>query len=54
MTAENDLRLGIVASNQMLMDIARTLPGDREALAALPGIRRYQVAHFGGALLSAL
>jgi ribonuclease D len=54
LTAENDLRLGIVASNQMLMDIARTLPGDREALAALPGIRRYQVAHFGDALLSAL
>lgn len=54
LTAEHDLRLGIVASNQMLAEIARTLPGDLEALAALPGMRRYQVQHFGTDLLRAL
>lgn len=54
LTAEQDLRPGIVAANQLLMDIARTLPGDLDALMALPGIRRYQVRHFGSALLSAL
>lgn len=51
---EFDLRPGIVAANQLLMEIARTMPGDLEALAALPGIRRYQVQHFGEALLKAL
>ena len=54
LTAEHDLRPGIVAANQLLMDIARTLPGDVDALAVLPGIRRYQVEHFGSALLNAL
>lgn len=54
LTTEHDLRMGIVASNQLLADIARTLPGDLDALAALPGIRRYQVKHFGGDLLKAL
>jgi ribonuclease D len=49
-----DLRPGIVAANQLLADIARTLPGDLQALAALPGIRKYQVDHFGAALLAAL
>ena len=49
-----DLRPGIVAANQMLADIARTLPGDKASLAALPGIRRYQVEHFGEALLKVL
>lgn len=54
LTAQNDLRPGIVAANQMLADIARTLPGDLETLATLPGMRRYQVKHFGEALLKAL
>ncbi len=54
LTAEFDLRPGIVAANQMLMDIARTLPGDLDALAAMPGMRKYQVKHFGEALLGAL
>ncbi|MFN3874773.1 MAG: ribonuclease D [Flavobacteriales bacterium] len=54
LTAEHGLRMGIVASNQMLTEIARTKPGDLDALAALPGIRRYQVRHFGEALLKAL
>jgi ribonuclease D len=54
LTLAHDLRPGIVAANQMLMDIARTLPGDLQALAAIPGIRRYQVEHFGDELLKAL
>ncbi len=54
LTAEHDLRPGIVAANQLLMDIARTLPGDLDALAAMPGMRRYQVKHFGEGLLKAL
>lgn len=54
LTKAHDLRSGIVASNQLLADIARTRPGDLEALAALPGIRQYQVEHFGNGLLSAL
>lgn len=49
-----DLRPGIVAANQLLMEIARTLPGDVASLGALPGIRRYQVEQFGAALLSVL
>lgn len=54
LTKAHDLRPGIVASNQLLADIARTLPGDMEALAAIPGMRRYQAANFGSVLLSAL
>jgi ribonuclease D len=54
LTAEHDLRLGIVASNAMLAEIARVLPGDLHALAGLPGMRRYQVENFGEALLRAL
>jgi ribonuclease D len=54
LTTEHDLRPGIVAANQLLMDIARTLPGDMDALASLPGMRRYQVKHFGEGLLKAL
>jgi ribonuclease D len=54
LTLAHDLRPGIVAANQMLMDIARTLPGDLQALAAIPSIRRYQVEHFGDELLKAL
>jgi len=54
LTKAHDLRPGIVASNQLLADIARTLPGDLEALAAIPGMRRYQVENFGDRLLSVL
>jgi ribonuclease D len=54
LTNAHDLRPGIVAANQLLMDMARTLPGDLDALAALPGIRRYQVKHFGEELLKVL
>jgi ribonuclease D len=51
---EFDLRPGIIAANQLLSEIARTLPGDMAAMAALPGIRRYQVQHFGERLIKAL
>lgn len=54
LTLDHDLRPGIVAANQLLMDIARTLPGDLDALAVLPGIRRYQVEQFGTELLKVL
>ena len=54
MMKQFDLRPGIIAANGLLMEIARTMPGDLEALGALPGMRRYQVAHFGEALLRAL
>ncbi len=54
LTQAFDLRPGIVAANQMLMEIARTLPGDLTALSALPGMRRYQVENFGTQLLSTL
>jgi ribonuclease D len=51
---EFELRPGIIAANQLLSEIARTLPGDLDALATLPGMRRYQVEHFGKGLLEAL
>lgn len=54
LTVAHDLRPGIVAANQLLADIARTLPGDIAALEALPGMRKYQAANFGKALLQAL
>ncbi|HMQ74589.1 MAG TPA: ribonuclease D [Flavobacteriales bacterium] len=54
LTAEHDLRMGIVASNQLLQEVARSRPGDLQALSALPGIRRYQVELFGADLLAAV
>jgi len=49
-----ELRPGIVAANQLLLDIARAQPKDAQALADVPGMRRYQVGAFGEALLKAL
>ncbi len=54
LTLQHELRPGIVAANQLLADIARTLPGDMDALIALPGMRRYQARNFGEALLAVL
>ncbi len=54
LTTRYDLRPGIVAANQLLMEIARTLPGDLQALSGISGIRRYQVEHFGAELLRSL
>lgn len=54
MALEQDLRPGIVAANQLLMDIARAAPPTTDALQAVPGIRRYQAREFGPALLEVL
>ncbi|HEY0978616.1 MAG TPA: ribonuclease D [Flavobacteriales bacterium] len=54
LSTEHGLRPGITAPNHVLADIARLLPGDREALGAIPGMRRWQVQEFGEDLLKAL
>lgn len=45
---------GIVSPNHVLMEIARLLPGDLEALSGIEGVRKWQVREFGSELLSAL
>ncbi len=45
---------GTLISNAVLLEIARAEPRSREQLAALPGIRRWQVEVMGDALLAAL
>lgn len=52
--AQHGLRPGVVSPNHVLGEIARTLPGDLEALAKLDGMRPWQVRMFGEALLNAL
>ncbi len=54
MALDQDLRPGIVAANQLLLDIARAKPADLEALSAVHGLRRYQVREFGPGLLEAM
>lgn len=49
-----DLRQGIVFSNHQLAEIARTLPGDPEALTSIDGVRNWQVKEFGEEILRAL
>jgi ribonuclease D len=51
---ERGLLQGIVSPNHVLMEIARLLPGDLEALAGIEGVRKWQVREFGAELLSAL
>ena len=51
---EYDLPPGIVCSNQLLSDMARKLPRTLEELKGIDGMRNYQIAHFGDALLKAL
>ncbi len=51
---EHDLRPGIVSPNHVLSEIARLLPRTPDELAALPGIRRWQVGLFGERFLSAI
>lgn len=48
-----DLQPGVVAPNWLLESIARTAPPSVEALAAVDGIRRWQIKEFGPALLEA-
>jgi ribonuclease D len=51
---EHDLRPGIVSPNHVLAEIARLLPRTPDELAALPGMRRWQVGLFGERFLSAI
>ncbi|MGB3869488.1 MAG: HRDC domain-containing protein [Flavobacteriales bacterium] len=51
---EHELRPGIIAANQLLMDIARAMPHGQEGLLAIPGLRNYQAREFGPALLEVL
>ena len=44
----------VVANNQLLKEISRSEPGSIEELAAVPGIRRWQVADFGEEILSVI
>ena len=44
----------VVANNQLLKEISRSAPGSIEELAAVPGIRRWQVADFGEEILSVI
>ncbi|MFT3884972.1 MAG: ribonuclease D [Flavobacteriales bacterium] len=52
--AQYELRPGVVSPNHVLGEIARTLPGDLDALGKLNGMRPWQVRVFGEALLKAL
>lgn len=45
---------GTLLPNALLLDIARVAPGSPEALAALPGIKRWQVEVLGDELLAVL
>ncbi len=51
---ERGLLQGIVSPNHVLMEIARLLPGDLEALGGIEGVRQWQIREFGAELLSAL
>ena len=52
--AEHELRPGSVCPNYVLADIARLMPKTPHDLAALPGLRRWQVDVFGARLLGSL
>lgn len=49
-----DLAPGVVCPNGTLEAIARAEPGNLEALARVPGVRRWQAASFGQELLDVL
>ena len=51
---ELDLDAGFVMSRAMLEEVARARPRTAEQLAAVPGVRRWQVEAVGEALLAAL
>ncbi len=44
----------VVASNGLLKEIARLAPADDEALRAVPGVREWQVRHFGAQILEVI
>lgn len=49
-----DLAPGVLCPNWLLEAIARTSPRDLEELAAVDGVRRWQVKEFGKDLLVAV
>jgi ribonuclease D len=49
-----DLQPGVLAPNWMLEAIARAVPGSREELSRIEGVRRWQVESTGDELLAAL
>jgi ribonuclease D len=51
---ELDLEPGFVMPRALMEEIARARPGDHDALAAVSGVRRWQVEAVGDALLAAL
>lgn len=54
LAVERDVRQGFVAPNHVLAEVARTMPGDLKALAAVSGMRHWQVKEFGEQLLGSL
>lgn len=50
---KHDLQPGVLCPNQTLEAIARANPETLDALAAVPGLRRWQLATFGPELLAA-
>ncbi len=50
----HELQPGIVAANQLLMDIARSAPHSLEELARVPHLRKYQARVFGPQLLEVI
>lgn len=51
---EYKLLPGVMCPNGILESVAREQPRDAEAMAALPGIRRWQIGEFGARLIAAL
>ena len=51
---ELDMDAGFIMSRAMLEEVAKALPRTLDALAAVPGVRRWQVEAVGEALLKAL
>lgn len=54
LVAKLALQPGVIAPNWLLESIARTTPRTLEALAALNGIRRWQINEFGDQLIQAI
>ena len=51
---EWELRPGVVSSNSLLTEIARSRPDSMIALGTIPGMRKWQIEVFGEALLKAV
>ena len=53
-SARLNLPPGLIAPNWLLESIARAAPANKQDLASLPGLRRWQLTVLGGAILDAL